>query len=124
LGGSDISHSYPHCWRCKNPIIFRATEQWFISMQANDLRVKALEAINQVAWIPRWGRERIYGRVENRPDWCISRQRAWGVPMSHAGRWKHFAREILTALFLARAEGADIWFSRSPENCCRPTAVA
>jgi len=78
LGLVDIQHSYPHCWRCKNPIIFRSTEQWFISMEKNALRKKALECIDQVEWIPGWGRDRIYGMVENRPDWCISRQRLWG----------------------------------------------
>ncbi|MEI6305989.1 MAG: class I tRNA ligase family protein, partial [Deltaproteobacteria bacterium] len=78
LQTSKISHSYPHCWRCKKPIIFRATEQWFISMQANDLRKRSLEAIDQVQWIPKWGKERIHGMIENRPDWCISRQRTWG----------------------------------------------
>ncbi|HEY4745594.1 MAG TPA: isoleucine--tRNA ligase, partial [Desulfuromonadaceae bacterium] len=82
LAVAKISHSYPHCWRCKKPIIFRATEQWFISMQANDLRKNALAAIDQVQWIPRWGRDRIYGMIENRPDWCISRQRSWGVPIT------------------------------------------
>jgi isoleucyl-tRNA synthetase len=82
LKRSDISHSYPHCWRCKKPVIFRATPQWFISMETNDLRAKALESINQVQWIPNWGRERIYGMVERRPDWCISRQRSWGVPIT------------------------------------------
>ncbi|RQW76892.1 MAG: isoleucine--tRNA ligase, partial [Geobacter sp.] len=71
----EVSHSYPHCWRCKKPIIFRATEQWFISMEKNNLRVKALEEINKVQWIPRWGRDRIFGMIENRPHWCISRQR-------------------------------------------------
>ncbi|HXZ25552.1 MAG TPA: class I tRNA ligase family protein, partial [Nitrospiria bacterium] len=76
-----LTHSYPHCWRCKQPVIFRATEQWFISMETNDLRARALAAIDQaVAWIPRWGRDRIYGMIAGRPDWCISRQRAWGVP--------------------------------------------
>ncbi|HBA89777.1 MAG TPA: isoleucine--tRNA ligase [Geobacter sp.] len=82
LGHKDISHSYPHCWRCKKPIIFRATEQWFISMERNDLRGKALQEINNVNWIPKWGRERIYGMIENRPDWCVSRQRSWGVPIA------------------------------------------
>lgn len=82
LQTSMISHSYPHCWRCKKPIIFRATEQWFIGMKQNDLRKKALEAIDQVQWIPKWGRERIYGMIENRPDWCVSRQRSWGVPIT------------------------------------------
>ena len=78
----DIQHTYPHCWRCKQPIIFRSTEQWFISMEKNDLRKKALTAIDSVTWIPAWGRDRIYGMVENRPDWCISRQRLWGVPIT------------------------------------------
>jgi len=78
----EISHSYPHCWRCKKPIIFRATEQWFISMEKNDLRAKSLAEINNVNWIPKWGRERIYGMIENRPDWCVSRQRSWGVPIT------------------------------------------
>jgi isoleucyl-tRNA synthetase len=78
----EITHSYPHCWRCKKPIIFRATEQWFISMEQNGLRKMALKEIEQVAWIPRWGKERIYGMVENRPDWCVSRQRNWGVPIT------------------------------------------
>ncbi|KAA0892173.1 isoleucine--tRNA ligase [Oryzomonas rubra] len=82
LGQADIVHSYPHCWRCKKPIIFRATEQWFISMEADDLRKKSLEAVDQVQWIPKWGKERIHGMIENRPDWCISRQRTWGVPIT------------------------------------------
>ncbi len=81
LKGDRVTHSYPHCWRCKNPIIFRSTPQWFISMEKNGLRTKALDEINRVRWIPEWGRERIYNMIENRPDWCISRQRAWGVPI-------------------------------------------
>ena len=71
-----LSHSYPHCWRCKNPVIFRATEQWFVSMEKNDLRQQALDAIDQVRWIPPWGTDRIGGMLESRPDWCISRQRS------------------------------------------------
>ncbi|EPR42263.1 Isoleucyl-tRNA synthetase [Desulfovibrio sp. X2] len=82
LAQKSIAHSYPHCWRCKQPVIFRATTQWFISMEKNDLRKKALtEIMNSVRWIPSWGRERIYSMIENRPDWCISRQRNWGVPI-------------------------------------------
>jgi len=77
-----ITHSYPHCWRCKKPVIFRATEQWFISLNKNDLRKRCLDEIECVQWIPSWGKERIYGMVLNRPDWCISRQRAWGVPIA------------------------------------------
>ncbi len=81
LGDSAYPHSYPHCWRCKNPVIFRATEQWFVSMETNDLRRRALEEIDRVQWIPPWGRDRIRGMMETRPDWCISRQRVWGVPI-------------------------------------------
>lgn len=77
-----LRHSYPHCWRHKTPLIFRATPQWFISMDKNGLRAKALQAIDRVEWIPDWGKSRIRGMIDNRPDWCISRQRAWGVPLS------------------------------------------
>lgn len=76
-----IDHSYPHCWRCKNPVIFRATEQWFIAMDRAELRSKALQEIKKVKWLPEWGEDRIFQMVENRPDWCISRQRDWGVPI-------------------------------------------
>lgn len=77
-----LRHSYPHCWRHKTPLIFRATPQWFISMDQNGLRAMALQAIERVEWIPDWGKSRISGMMESRPDWCISRQRAWGVPLS------------------------------------------
>ncbi len=76
-----FKHSFPHCWRTKTPLIFRATPQWFISMDQNGLRKKALEAIKGVKWIPDWGQARIEGMVDGRPDWCISRQRTWGVPL-------------------------------------------
>jgi isoleucyl-tRNA synthetase len=77
-----LTHSYPHCWRHKEPLIFRATQQWFISMDDNGLRTSALEAIKGVKWIPQWGEARISGMVAGRPDWCISRQRAWGTPLA------------------------------------------
>ena len=78
-----VNHSYPHCWRHKTPIIFRATPQWFISMDNKGLRKSALEAIKDVDWLPDWGRKRITLMIENRPDWCISRQRSWGVPIAY-----------------------------------------
>lgn len=76
-----FQHSYPHCWRHKIPVIFRATPQWFISMEKQHLRQQALEAITTVDWFPEWGEQRIVGMIQNRPDWCISRQRLWGVPI-------------------------------------------
>ena len=77
-----ILHSYPHCWRHKTPIIFRATPQWFISMNKNKLREQALSEVKRVNWIPEWGQARIESMIEGRPDWCISRQRTWGVPIT------------------------------------------
>ncbi len=81
LYSEEIQHSYPHCWRHKSPVIFRATPQWFISMDKNGLRQQLLEQLNKVQWIPDWGQARIRSMIETRPDWCISRQRAWGTPM-------------------------------------------
>lgn len=77
----ELEHSYPHCWRCKKPIIFRATPQWFVSIDCNNLRVKLLDEVKKVNWIPKYGQNRIGGMLESRPDWCISRQRLWGVPI-------------------------------------------
>jgi isoleucyl-tRNA synthetase len=79
-GGGGIVHSYPHCWRCKQPIIFRAMEQWFIALDHRDLRKNALAEVERVQWVPAWGQNRISGTIATRPDWCVSRQRAWGVP--------------------------------------------
>jgi len=125
LLAEEAQHSYPHCWRCKNPIIFRATEQWFISMAQNDLRLKALAAIDRVTWIPRWGRERIYQMVEQRPDWCISRQRAWGVPIV-AFHCQGCGKVLLTQEILdkiiarVREEGADFWFASPAADILPP----
>jgi isoleucyl-tRNA synthetase len=114
-------HSYPHCWRTNNPIIFRATEQWFISMEKNDLRSKALRSINEVTWIPPWGRDRIYGMIENRPDWCVSRQRAWGIPITVfycSGCKQRLASEetIEQVARLFEEKGADVWFAEEAEH--------
>jgi isoleucyl-tRNA synthetase len=111
----NITHSYPHCWRCKKPVIFRATPQWFISMDKTGLRQKSLKEIDSVQWIPSWGRERIYGMIENRPDWCVSRQRSWGVPIpvfycESCGEI-HVTTESVDKIFnLFKEHGADIWF--------------
>ncbi len=116
-----ISHSYPHCWRCKKPVIFRATEQWFVSMDKNGLRTKALDCIAGARWIPRWGRERITGMVENRPDWCISRQRSWGVPIvafycGDCGGLLLDSAIVNHVAGLFEREGSDIWFSEPAET--------
>ncbi len=91
LASSDLEHSYPHCWRCHNPVIYRATEQWFIGLETPVLRADrtettyrqlAIEEIDKVVWDPAWGKERITNMIATRPDWCISRQRIWGVPIA------------------------------------------
>ncbi|MBM3299397.1 MAG: isoleucine--tRNA ligase, partial [Deltaproteobacteria bacterium] len=115
MGAESMEHSYPHCWRCKNPVIFRATHQWFISMDKTGLREKALAAIDTVRWIPKWGRDRIYGMIQHRPDWCISRQRSWGVPIT-AMRCANCDGVVAPpelfnkAAALFEEKGADIWF--------------
>ncbi len=121
LAEQKMAHSYPHCWRCKKPVIFRATPQWFISMEKTGLRDKALKEIDHVKWIPHWGRERIYGMIENRPDWCVSRQRSWGVPITIFYCEKcealHINQEIINKIYdLFEKHGADIWFEKNAED--------
>ncbi len=123
-----ISHSYPHCWRCKKPVIFRATPQWFISMDKTGLRDKALNEIDKVEWIPDWGKERIYGMIKNRPDWCVSRQRAWGVPITvfycekcESVFINHETTNKISELF--EKYGADVWFEKQAEEFLSQNAV-
>ncbi|WP_457644292.1 isoleucine--tRNA ligase [Persephonella sp.] len=123
-----VKHSYPHCWRCKNPVIFRATPQWFISMDGitengETLRGEALKEIERVKWIPHWGENRIKSMVENRPDWCISRQRSWGVPIAvfyckKCGNIIDDEKvfEYVADLVENNEFGADIWFEKDAEE--------
>ncbi len=116
LGEKKIKHSYPHCWRCKKPVIFRATKQWFISMEKGNLKAKCLKEIERVEWIPSWGKERIYGMVSNRPDWCISRQRTWGVPITiitceECGNFVQDDELFNKIVEIIERNGADIWFT-------------
>ncbi|OGF65221.1 MAG: isoleucine--tRNA ligase [Candidatus Fischerbacteria bacterium RBG_13_37_8] len=127
LYDSELAHSYPHCWRCKNPVIFRATKQWFISLDKTGLRKKSLDQIKEIAWIPEWGEERIYQMVETRPDWCISRQRIWGVPITQfgcvaCGEVLKDERIYDRIADIYEKESADAWYVKTekellPENC-------
>jgi isoleucyl-tRNA synthetase len=125
-----VEHSYPHCWRCHNPIIFRATEQWFISMETpmlggkskeDTLRTRTLEEINHVKWDPGWGEERLSNMIATRPDWCISRQRVWGVPIAvflceSCGKPLNDKAVNQKVVELFARSGADAWFTSEPDS--------
>ena len=116
LASGKLAHSYPHSWRSKAPLIFRNTPQWFISMEANGLREKALRAIDDTRWVPAAGRNRIGSMVESRPDWCVSRQRAWGVPITvfvnkTTGQPLKDQAVLDRIVAAVAAEGADAWFT-------------
>ncbi len=129
LASGTLIHQYPHCWRCKKPVVFRATPQWFISLDASaegeTLRAGAMKAVERVDWVPDWTINRIGSMIENRPDWCISRQRAWGVPLPIV-YCRDCGREIITAETLesirsmVEAEGADAWFEKDPADFLPP----
>ncbi|RPI11012.1 MAG: isoleucine--tRNA ligase, partial [Acidobacteriales bacterium] len=127
LAEGRLDHSYPHCWRCHKPTIFRATEQWFIGMEKNDLRGQALEAIRKVQWIPGWGQERISGMVGTRPDWCISRQRVWGVPIivfycDKCGEPFTERKFLLRVVELFEQRTADVWYDSTEAELLGPEA--
>jgi isoleucyl-tRNA synthetase len=125
-----VEHSYPHCWRCHNPVIFRATEQWFISMETpmpggkgkdDTLRTRTLEEIKHVKWDPSWGEERLSNMIATRPDWCISRQRVWGVPIAvflceGCGKPLNDKEVNKKVAELFRKSGADAWFTSEPDS--------
>ncbi len=118
LQSGRMAHQYPHCWRCKSPVVFRATEQWFASVDG--FRQEALAAIKEVQWIPRWGIDRITGMVAERHDWCISRQRVWGVPIPifyclDCGAYLVTEETITAVAELFRREGSDAWFARDAD---------
>ena len=125
VGESKLTHSYPHCWRCHNPVIFRATEQWFIDLDHKNLRERALEAITKVKWTPAWGESRIHNMIAERPDWCISRQRFWGVPLiifycESCGTQLQDAKALRHVIPFFEREGADAWFTHSAEELLPP----
>jgi isoleucyl-tRNA synthetase len=129
MAESKIEHSYPHCWRCHNPVIFRATEQWFISMESkvvdSTLRQRSLDEIKKVKWIPDWGEERISNMIATRPDWCISRQRIWGVPIAvffceACGKLLESKAVNQAVVDLFRREGADSWYTRPAADIVPP----
>src|SRR4030095_404475 len=113
----EFTHPYPCCWRCKQPVIFRATEQWFILIDHDGARQKAQEAVKKTRWVPAWGETRISSMLEGRPDWCVSRQRTWGVPIpafyDAQGNAVLNVDIIRSAAALVEQHGSNVWFEKS-----------
>jgi isoleucyl-tRNA synthetase len=125
VGDGKLRHSYPHCWRCHNPVIFRATEQWFIDLQHDNLRERTLEEIRKVKWSPAWGEERMHEMVAERPDWNVSRQRFWGVPLivlycEKCGEQLKDFQALRNVVKWFEKEGADAWFTHSAAELLPP----
>jgi len=125
VGERKLTHSYPHCWRCHNPVIFRATEQWFIELDHDAMRQKALSEIKKVKWTPSWGEERIHNMIAERPDWCISRQRFWGVPLiilycDDCGKQLADVKALRHVLPFFERDGADAWFTHTAQELLPP----
>ena len=126
MGVQHITHQYPHCWRCHHPIIFRATEQWFCSI--DKFREEAYKAIDEVKWQPAWGHDRMHGMVRDRSDWCISRQRVWGVPIpvfycKNCGKYHITDASIKAVSDLFRKEGSDAWYKYDANDILPKTEV-
>lgn len=119
LGKKSLHHQYAHCWRCKQPVIYRATDQWFASI--NDFRDKALKAVDDTRFIPSWGHDRLYNMIRDRQDWCISRQRSWGVPIpafycDDCGKWIITPETMKKVEEIVEKEGTDAWWAHSAEE--------